>query len=257
MITGASSGIGEALAREYAGRGARVALMARRKERIERIARELAGARAIPCDVTDDASMEAAVAEAVRAFGGLDVVVANAGIGVTGPFESLTLEDYRRQFETNVFGVLRTLKATLEPLVRSSGRVGLIGSVSGFLSLPGTSPYAMSKFAVRALADALGAELATRGISVTHVAPGFIESEIRMLDNTGQLDASRDSIPPWLVMPREAAARRIADALEARKAEVVLTNHGKVAAFLSTRFPRTLQSLVRLGASQVMARTPK
>ena len=157
FITGASSGIGEALAREWARRGADLALAARRVDRLERLAAELEAQHArrplvIPCDVTRDGDLERAVARTLEAFGRLDVAVANAGFGVVGPVASLTLEDYRRQFETNVFGVLRTVYATLPALRASRGRLAIIGSVSGYLGMPGTSAYAMSKFAVRALA---------------------------------------------------------------------------------------------------------
>jgi short-subunit dehydrogenase len=249
LVTGASSGIGAALAREYDKRGARVALLARRKDRLDALTKELRDARPIACDVTDDASVQQAVREAVGHFGELDVVIANAGIGVMGTVEELSIDDYRRQMETNVFGVLRTVKATLSSLRRTSGRLAIVGSVSGFLSLPGTSAYAMSKFALRALAEALGAELSGQGVSVTHIAPGFVESEIRTQHGSG-----RDPIPPMLVMSNERAAHEIARAVEARKPEAVITNHGKAAMFVATRFPRTLHSVVRLASSQVLSR---
>jgi len=125
FITGASSGIGAALAREYARRGADLALAARRTDRLDALAAELSaqGRRALvlACDVTRDGELEAAVARTRDAFGRIDVVVANAGFGVVGPVERLRLEDYRRQFETNVFGVLRTVYATL---ATSSARAG-------------------------------------------------------------------------------------------------------------------------------------
>lgn len=255
LITGASSGIGAALAREYGKRGARVALLARRKDKLERVARDVPGSVPIACDVCDDASVQQAVREALAAFGDLDVVVANAGIGITGSVEELSIDDYRRQFETNVFGVLRTVKASLGSLKRTSGRLALLGSVSGFLSLPGTSAYAMSKFAVRALAEALGAELAGAGVSVTHVAPGFVESEIRKVDNAGQVHTERrDPIPPFLIMSNERAAHDIASAIQARKPEAIITGHGKAATFVAQRFPRTVHSLVRLASSQLLSR---
>jgi len=248
LITGASSGIGAALAREYDKRGARLALLARRKERLAGVAKELRDAHPIACDVTDDGSVQEAVRAALAALGDLDVVVANAGISVLGTVEELSLADYKRQIETNIFGVLRTVKATLSSLERTSGRLALVGSVSGFLSLPGTSAYAMSKFAVRALAEALGAELSNKGVSVTHVAPGFVESEIRTQGGM------RDPIPPFLVMPNDRAAHEIANAIEARKPEAVITSHGKAAMFVATRFPRTVHSAVRLASSQLLAR---
>jgi short-subunit dehydrogenase len=255
LITGASSGIGAALAREYGKRGARVALLARRVDKLHDVSRDVPGSVAVACDVNDDASVQRAVREALAAFGDLDVVVANAGIGVTGSVEELSIDDYRRQFETNVFGVLRTVKATMGSLKRTSGRLALLGSVSGFLSLPGTSAYAMSKFAVRALAEALGAELSAAGVSVTHVAPGFVESEIRKVDNAGQYqEGRRDPIPPFLVMSNTRAAHEIASAIQARRPEVIVTSHGKAATFVAQRFPRTVHSIVRLASSQVMTR---
>ena len=255
LITGASSGIGAALAREYDKRGARLALLARRKDKLAGVAKGLRDAHPIECDVTSDASVQQAVRAALSALGELDVVIANAGIGVMGTVEELSIEDYRKQMETNVFGVLRTVKATLSSLERTSGRLAVTGSVSGFLSLPGTSAYAMSKFAVRALAEALGAELSGKGVSVTHIAPGFVESEIRLLDNAGQTHAGRrDPIPPFLVMSNERAAHEIARAVEARRPEAVITNHGKAGVFVATRFPRTVHSIVRLASSQLLSR---
>src|SRR5439155_21681856 len=132
---GASSGTGAALAREFAHEGADVALAARRRERLQALAAEIerGGRRAlvIPCDVTRDGDLERAVALTRTAFGKLDVVVANAGFGVAGVLETLALEDYRRQSETNVCGVLRTVYATLEDLKKTRGRLVLPGQRSG------------------------------------------------------------------------------------------------------------------------------
>jgi short-subunit dehydrogenase len=251
LITGASSGIGAALAREYDKRGASLALLARRKDKLAEVVRPLKDAHAIECDVTDDAQVHRAVRESLDALGGqLDVVIANAGIGTMGTVEELSIDDYRRIFETNVLGVVRTAKATMGALRRSSGRFAVTGSVSGFLSLPGTSAYAMSKFAVRAVAEAFGAELAKDGVSVTHIAPGFVESEIRKVDHPDR----RDPIPPFLVMPNSVAAHQIAEAIQARKPEAVITNHGKAAMFIATRFPRTMHSVVRFASSQVLSK---
>ncbi len=120
FITGASSGIGAALAREFAREGADLALAARRLDRLETLAADLRtqGRRVIvlPCDVTRDHDLRSAVGATVSELGRVDVVVANAGFGVVGPLERLTLDDYRRQFETNVFGVLRTIFAGLPEL---------------------------------------------------------------------------------------------------------------------------------------------
>jgi short-subunit dehydrogenase len=242
FITGASSGIGAALTRELARQGADVALCARRTDRLETLAWEVesTGRRAVPItgDVTQDGSIEKAAASARQALGKIDIVVANAGFGVSGRFEKLTLDDFRRQFETNVFGVLRTVYATLDDLKRSRGRLVLIGSVAGHLSAPSTSPYSMSKFAVHALAEALGYELKAAGVSVTLVSPGFVESEIRRIDNQGEFHQdAKDEAPAWLVMPAEQAAKQIASAIAQREREVVITFHGKAAVFVQRHMP--------------------
>ena len=250
FITGASSGIGAALAREFARHGADVALMARRRDRLDGLVTEIQrqGRRALALtgDVTVDGDVERAVAATRTAFGRLDVAIANAGFGVTGPVESLTLDDYRRQFETNVFGVLRTVQAVLADLKSTRGRLVILGSVSGHIAVPRSSPYSMSKFAVRALAEALGHELAPAGVAVTLVSPGFVESEIRRVDNTGVLRTDApEPVPAWLVVPTARAARQIVRAVARRRREVVITGHGKVAVFLQRHAPWLVAAGIR------------
>jgi short-subunit dehydrogenase len=250
FITGASSGIGAALARELAREGADLVLAARRLDRLQTVAAEIErSGRAclvIACDVTVDGDLERAAAQARDRFGHLDVVVANAGFGVVGPLASLTLADYRRQLETNVFGVLRTIYATLPDLEKSRGRLVILGSVSGWIATPGSSPYSMSKFAVRGLAEAVGHELAPAGIAVTLISPGFVASEIRRVDNQGRFrDEERESIPAWLVMPTAKAARQIARAIAHRRREAVITGHGKLAVFLQRHVPWLLAWAMR------------
>lgn len=255
LVTGASSGIGSALCAEYARRGARVALLARRVDRMNAVVDRLGGpsrARAIQADVCVRDDLDRAVREVLDTWGRLDVVVANAGFSVAGPLERLAIGDYRRQFETNVFGVLNTIYASLDALKATRGRLALVGSVSGFVSVPGFTPYSMSKYAVRALAEGLALELAPHGVSVTHVAPGFVESEIRVVDNAGMLrDDRKDPIPPWIVVPKEKAAREIADAIEARRTEAVITGHGKVLATLSKHASGAMYALLRAARSRL------
>ena len=105
------------------------------------------------------------------------MVVANAGFGVAGSLLKLTNEDYQRQLETNVYGVMNTLRAAHPELQKSQGRAAIVGSVNSFVSLPGNSAYAMSKFAVRALAQSLWAEWRSDGISTTLICPGFVASK--------------------------------------------------------------------------------
>jgi len=252
LVTGASSGIGAAVARELALHGANLVLAARRRARLDALAAEL-GARARvlvhEVDVTRDGSVEEAVAAAEGAFGALDVAIANAGFAVTGRVDRLGIDDYRRQLETNVFGVLRTVYAALPALKRARGQLVLMGSVSGHVPAPGLSPYTMSKFAVRALAEALHAELEPEGVGVTLLSPGFVVSEIGQVDNQGRwhdVDASR--VPRWLRMPADEAARQIVAAIETRRREAIITTHGKLGVFFYRHAPWLVRAAARLGA---------
>ncbi len=250
FITGASSGIGAELGRAFAREGARVALVARRTERLALVKgtiEALGGeASSIECDVNDRATLDAAVARTLERFGGIDVAVANAGFGVSGAFYKLTVEDFRRQFETNFFGVLNTVYAVLPALEASRGRLGLVSSVMGRMGAPASAPYAASKFAVCGLAESLYYDLAGKGISVTCINPGVVESNIRRTDNRGVFREERsDPAPAWLIVPTERAAKAIVSAVYRRQFEAVITGHGKAAVFLARHFPRTLRFLVK------------
>jgi short-subunit dehydrogenase len=253
LITGASAGIGSALARAFARQGATLVLTARREDRLKALQAEIEGlgrsALAVAADVTQDGDLEKAVAAAVEKFGHLDVVVANAGFGVMGRVDRLGIQDYRRQMETNVFGVLRTIYAGLDELKRNRGQIVVIGSVSGHLPTPDSSAYCMSKFAVRGFCDSIYHDLARDGVGVTLVSPGFIATEIRRLDNAGVLkESAKDPVPSWLQMPAETAADQIVRAAAARKREIVLTAHGKLAVFAMQHFPSLVHFALSLGS---------
>ena len=179
-------------------------------------------------DVTRDGDMERAVAAGVQRWGKLDIVIANAGFGVVGAIRDLSIDDYRRQFETNVFGVLRTIYAALPEIEKTRGNVVIIGSVAGWVATHGSSPYAMSKFALRALADAITPELRSVTVKVTLISPGFVVSNIRHVDNQGTFHAgSRDPVPAWLSVDTARAVRQILRAIARGKREEIVTGHGK------------------------------
>jgi len=250
LITGASSGIGEELALQLSRAGAKLTLAARRTDRLETLAERIAGQGTgtsrpaiVKCDVTHDGDLEMAVSGAVLAFDKLDIAFANAGFGVVAPLKKLTLDDYRRQFETNVFGVLRTIYAALPELEKTKGTLVIIGSVSGWVATPGASPYSMSKFALRALADAITPELRATGVKVTLISPGFVASEIRQIDNQGvRHEHAKDPIPPRMVVPTPKAVREILRAVAKGKREQIVTGHGKVIVAIQRYAPWILRA---------------
>lgn len=242
LITGASSGIGAGLAREFAKRGFHVALVARRLEPLEALVagvREAGGqASAHRGDVTVDGDIARAVSELAAMGVTPAIVIANAGFGVVGKAQDLALADYRRQFETNVFGVLRTLHETVDGLRATRGRFVIMGSVAGHLSSAGSSPYTMSKFAVRALAESLHGDLRAAGVGCTLVSPGFVDSDIRRVDNRGGLHAEvKDPIPAWLRMKTGEAARIMARGILRGRKEVIVTMHARLIIFMARHFP--------------------
>lgn len=243
LITGASSGIGAALAREFARRGYGVALVARRLEKLEMLAAEIraSGGRASVHrgDVTEQGSLASVIEELGVQGVSPGIVVANAGFGVVGRAQDLTVDDYRWQFETNVFGVIRTLHETLPALKRARGRFVIMGSVAGHLSGAGSSAYNMSKFAVRALAESLHGDLRQAGVSCTLISPGFVDSDIRRVDNRGGLHAGvKDPIPSWLRLRTDKAARTMVRGILRGQSEVIVTFHARVLIFFARHFPR-------------------
>jgi NADP-dependent 3-hydroxy acid dehydrogenase YdfG len=178
VITGASSGIGEATARLAAAEGFRLVLAARRLERLEELAAELGGperARALRCDVTEWVDVQALAATALDAFGSIDVVFANAGFGAPRGFEASTPEHWRAMVLTNVYGAALTLRASFPALKASRGHLLLTGSVAGRRALPG-SLYSATKWAVTAMGEAARQELDGTGVRVTLIEPGMVST---------------------------------------------------------------------------------
>ncbi len=178
LVTGASSGIGEATAIHLAHKGFRVFAAARSLDKLKTLS-GLGAGRITPLemDVTDEASIASALAEISDSGGALYGLVNNAGVGVMGPVEEVPPADWRRQYETNVFGLVNVTRAAL-PQMRATGRGRIIniGSVSGRIAVPFQGVYASSKHAVEGLSDALRRELAPHGVKVSLIRPGFINT---------------------------------------------------------------------------------
>lgn len=223
LITGASSGIGRAIARELARRKARLVLLARRRERLEALAEEVAalGGRAeiVSGDVTEPATRGRAVELAANKFGGLDVLVNNAGVGALALFTQASAEQMRRVMEINFFAAVEMTRAAL-PLLRNSPRAMIvnIGSVLGHRAAPHYTAYCASKFALRGFSQALRVELAPEGIGVLLVSPGATRTEFAdsLLEKVTE--------PAWPAHRRlapEVVARQTLRAIERGKREIV------------------------------------
>lgn len=185
LVTGASSGIGEAIADDLAAQGMRLALAARRTDRLDALSRRLAEAHgaeavAIACDVREPTQVDAAVAAALQRFGGIDVLVANAGFGYRAPVVDGDVTRWKSLLDTNVFGLLITLKYGVKPMLeRGSGHVIVTSSVAGRVVTPGGGAYCGSKFAATAIAEALRMEVGPKGVRVTTIEPGVVISEFQ------------------------------------------------------------------------------
>jgi NAD(P)-dependent dehydrogenase (short-subunit alcohol dehydrogenase family) len=189
LITGASSGIGLATARLFFERGWNVAATMRSPEHSELACAPQDRIKLFRLDVTDKASVEAAVKEVMAAFGRIDVLVNNAGYGLIGLFEEMSEEQVRRQIDTNVLGVMNVTRAVLPHMrAQKSGRIVNVASVAGRLSLPLYTLYCASKWAVEGFSEALAFEVAQHGIQVKIIEPGAIKSEFfgRSLDVPAQ-----------------------------------------------------------------------
>ena len=180
VVTGASSGIGEATARLLADRGCNIVLAARREERLRALAAELGeGAFAAPTDVTDPAACAALIGRTIERFGALDALVNNAGLGLYGSVADGDPEDWRRMFEVNVLGVLYTTRAAVRHmLLRGSGDVVFVSSLAGRrVPRADGTVYAATKHAVTAIAEGLRMDVSERGIRVINVEPGLVRTE--------------------------------------------------------------------------------
>ncbi|MEE9910858.1 MAG: SDR family oxidoreductase [Deltaproteobacteria bacterium] len=175
LISGCSSGIGLALAREFASRGCRVFATARKPEVIEHLKKEKIEIAAL--DVTNQQSIDACVAEVMAKAGAIDVLVNNAGYALIGPMIDLSIDDLRRQFDTNVIGLVALTRAVAPQMIkRRSGLIVNISSVSGICATPFAGAYCATKAAVNQLSVSLRIELAPFGIQVVTVQPGAIKS---------------------------------------------------------------------------------
>ena len=215
LVTGASRGIGEAIARAFAKHGATLGLVARNREPLERLAEELPGSghAALAGNVADAESIAGAISE----FGDVDVLVANAGITHYRPFADLPLEEARQMNDVNWLGTIHTVRAALPRMIeRGRGQIVIVSSGGGVRGFPHAAVYNGTKAAQRGFAEALRHELHGTGVSVTTVYPGEIETSLH--------DHEMDRMPDWYRLDRRAPAgplgERVVEAVEEDRREL-------------------------------------
>jgi short-subunit dehydrogenase len=213
LVTGSSRGIGRAFAQALARRGATVGLAARSEEELAALAAELPGEHVVlPCDVGDRASVAAAVERFIAEAGGLDLVIANAGIANYGPFRDMDLDTVERMTRVNWLGTVFTVKAALGHLLEQRrGHIVIVSSGAGLRSFPDAAVYGATKSAQRGFGEALRHELAGTGVGLTVVYPGEIVSALH--------DHEKDTMPSWYrggpkAAPADELAKRVIAAIE-------------------------------------------
>lgn len=221
IVTGASSGIGEATARLAAKAGARLVLAARRRDRLDALAEEVGGALAVTTDMRDPEQVAGLVEAAVAHFGGVDVLINNAGQGLHVPVEQIRLEDFAAIVELNIYGALRAMQAVI-PVMRSRGGGSIVNVSSGTTRMPspaGVGGYSATKAALNMLSRAARAELADDGIAVSTVYPFVTTSEFHETLRAGSGPRPRSGLVPDSA---EHVAEVILDLVRTGDAEAVL-----------------------------------
>ena len=249
ILTGASEGIGRALALELAARGARVSLAARDRERLDSLAQECRArggeALAVPTDVTSQQDLEWLVAETVKSFGGVDVVIHNAGITMWSRFDALQdLSIFERLMEVNYHAPVRLTSLALPHLKQSRGLIVAVASLAGMTGVPERSAYAGSKHAMVGFFDSLRIELAGSGVDVCVVAPDFVVSEIhkRAIGPDGEpLGAS--PMKQAKIMTAAECALHIVRGIEKRQRLVLMTTRGKLGRWLKLVAPSVIDRI--------------
>ncbi len=249
IITGASSGIGRALAVEVARQGAKVVAGARNKQKLDELAEELKEINenivVLETDVTKENDCRNLVMVAVENFGGIDVLINNAGISMRAILEETEVDVLKKLMDVNFWGMVYCTKYALPYLLKSKGSVVGVSSIAGFKGLPGRTGYSSSKFAMHGFLEVLRIENLKKGLHVLIACPGFTASNIRntALNQKGEVqgESPRDEEK---MMTAEEVAKHISKAIIKRKNTLVLTSQGKLTVCLNKFFPKFMDKMV-------------
>jgi len=250
IITGASSGIGKALATEFAKRGANLVLGARQYVTLFEIAQSLekqynVKAIAVQCDVVSETDCEHLIKQAVLTFGRIDVLVNNAGISMRALFKDADLQVLKSLMDVNFWGMVFCTKYAMPELIKTKGTVVGVSSIAGYKGLPGRTGYSASKFAMNGFLDALRVENLKTGVHVLTACPGFTASNIRNTAlNKDGVQQGESTLHEEKMMTAEQVAAVIAHGVENRSRTLIMTGQGKLTVLLSKIFPTLLDKLV-------------
>ena len=256
FIVGASSGIGHALAAEFARQAAHVVLMARDIARLQTVEHELdslPGSRlVVPADIRDPRQIHEAIAMVRAHFDRIDVLVNSAGIGMASPTAEMDLQDLRDTFDTNFFGNFSVLRAVLPHMIeRRSGFIIQLSSPNGFCAVPLGSAYVSSKFALEGLTRTIRAEVRPYNVDILIVRPGLTKTDF--FDKAKHFRAS-DPFPMHFMMSPEYVAREIVRAAARGRSELVLGIEGKSLWWLNKFSPRLADSVIATIAARYRAK---
>lgn len=243
IITGASSGIGKALAEELAQRGANLVLGARQYVTLCEITANLEAkyaikALAVQTDVSKEEDCEQLIKQALTTFGKIDVLINNAGLSMRALFNDLDLSVLKNLMDVNFWGTVYCTKYALPAILKTKGSIVAVSSIAGYRGLPGRTGYSSSKFAMNGFMEALRTELLKTGVHVMVACPGFTTSNIRVaaLSKDGAAHGET-SMEEGKMMTAEEVAARISDGIVNRKRTLVMTRQGKLAVWMNKLFP--------------------
>lgn len=249
VITGASSGIGKALAEKFAAEGSNLVISARQADKLNELKSSLekfkVKVHSVVCDVSKEEQCKHLISEAVQQFSTIDVLINNAGISMRAVFNDLDLDVIRKVMDVNFWGAIYCTKFAMPYLLKSKGSVVGISSIAGKKGLPGRTGYSSSKFALEGFLETLRTENLKKGLHVLVACPGFTSSNIRQTalgsDGKAQGESPRDESS---MMSSEEVAARIYKAVVQRKRDLVLTTNGKLTVWLNKFFPGMMDGVV-------------